>query len=240
MLEIEFTAAEPHYIDLPHPQPAKKFVPSWYKKMSRYMGDHPNRKTDVISVNGELTKSLTIKACVPVLDYQTSGYILPLWQDILVENMPNGGTFFHWANNSFTLLGDHPVGQVKGSPLENETNGGTIYKFFNPWRIKTPPGYSCFFFSPFYHRGDIEILPAIVDTDGMKEVNFPFLFKGRERQTLIEQGTPIVQILPFKREEWTHIVREPRNHETAKERMHFWSRFSRQYRKSYHHKKTFT
>ncbi len=49
-------------------------------------------------------------------------------------------------------------------------------------------------------------MPGIVDTDTFEsEVNFPFVCNGDKYprlKTTIEQGTPYVQVIPFKRESW--------------------------------------
>ena len=236
-MEIKFTSQKPEYIELPHPVPAKKHIPDWYKNMSRFMG--VPRKLDATSNNGVLEKSLTIKACVPVLDFFTSGYIIPLWQDVLVERELSGGLKFNWPDGDVPLIGEHPKAQVKESPFEKESDGTAIYKFLCPWRFKTPPGYSCFFFSPFYHRTDLEILPAIVDTDGMAEVNFPFLYKGQGRENLYSSGTPLIQVLPFKRDDWTHTVEEGSELETRKVKTMFFQSFSKAYKERFHKKKVF-
>ena len=50
------------------------------------------------------------------------------------------------------------------------------------------------------------IIPGIVDTDSYKqEVNFPIVINGDKYDvldTIIKKGTPYVQIIPFKRDNW--------------------------------------
>ncbi len=50
------------------------------------------------------------------------------------------------------------------------------------------------------------ILPGIVDTDAFEnEINFPFILNGDKYpilETTIKMGTPYVQVIPFKRDEW--------------------------------------
>ena len=53
---------------------------------------------------------------------------------------------------------------------------------------------------PFY------VLPAIVDTDKHPiNVNFPFFIR-KDFEGTLPMGTPIMQIIPFKRDIWTHEV----------------------------------
>jgi hypothetical protein len=48
-----------------------------------------------------------------------------------------------------------------------------------------------------------EILPAIIDTDkAITQINLPFVLKDLKFEGTIPAGTPIAQIIPFKRESW--------------------------------------
>jgi len=82
-------------------------------------------------------------------------------------------------------------------------NGDGIPKINNPWAVETPGGYSCLFTPPLNNE-DSPIIPfsGIVDTDSYSApVNFPFQLKEGFRG-LIPAGTPLIQVLPFKRESW--------------------------------------
>jgi hypothetical protein len=46
-------------------------------------------------------------------------------------------------------------------------------------------------------------MEGVVDTDTYNApVNFPFVLKNVNFEGLIPAGTPIAQVIPFKREEW--------------------------------------
>lgn len=190
---------------IPHPKPAGKFVPSWYKKM-----DTVEQTTDIIRDSSVKVDFPTVKKCLPVRDYLTSGYIIPFWQDTLIRK-DSKGIFVDLSPSSKTSsdfnigLSWHGISQVKNTPLENFTDSDKIGKFQCPWTVMTPKGYSTLFFTPFYHDSDVCILPAVVDTDTFKtETNFPFIFKGEECK--IKTGDPLIQALPFKRDDWTSSV----------------------------------
>jgi hypothetical protein len=81
------------------------------------------------------------------------------------------------------------------------------FKFKNNWSIKTPKGYSALFVHPL-NRGDLPFytLSGFVDTDDYNTpVNFPFLIRA-DFEGIIPKGTPIAQVIPIKRESWTHEV----------------------------------
>ena len=73
----------------------------------------------------------------------------------------------------------------------------------NPWAIKTPKGYSTLFTQPMHRESVFTILPGVVDTDTYTApVNFPMVINDPNFEGLIPKGSPIVQVIPFKRDKW--------------------------------------
>jgi hypothetical protein len=238
--KYEFLGKAEYVKHLPHPVPASKAIPEWYKKMpkSRDQKTLMPRKELVWADEdaGGLLSGATMKQCIPVRDYLTSGYIVPLWCEITVS-MENGAPFFGWIDKSPVDIAVHPLYQVMGAPIQQEQNAQYgLAKLLSPWGYKTPPGYSSLFFSPRYYKGLLEILPAIVDTDSQHEVNFPFIYHGNENEhNILRIGEPIIQVVPFKRESWTHTVKEGNFQVDTK----FLSYVTEAYRKTRHKKKSF-
>jgi hypothetical protein len=217
--EIQFIAHE-KYVDYSkenYPVPIKINIPEWFKKL-----DH--------SVD-----SKTVKGCMPFLDTLTSGYLLKLGQDYRIQhNIKNIDTQKRYSlltpalstdsNADETLLkmnvharahplDAHPIFQISGSSLLEKNKFLPVNKFYNPWIIKTPPGYSCLFVSPLNNADDrFSIISAIVDTDTYTQyINFPFIVNGDkypELDTIVKKGTPYVQVIPFKRDNWRMKVKK--------------------------------
>lgn len=189
------------------PVPIRLNIPKWYKDIANHV------------------LNPSIKACMPFLDTLTTGYLLKTPQDLYIhhnKDMPDGtkGTFQRWGLEGKTIVCDslglnfntnnldvHKSDQLKGSPHEKKNKKLPYLKFLNPWIIKTPPGYSCLFVPPLNNTDDrFSIIPGIVDTDSFKqEINFPFVVNGdkySELETRIKKGTPYVQVIPFKKENW--------------------------------------
>jgi hypothetical protein len=178
------------YQDLIAPKPASNLVPDWYKNTESYIGG--DKKPDG---NGG-TKS-TIKRCMPVFDAIIAGYIIKSPADVWVS-IKDGQQYFEWA--SFGLISFHPIDQA---PLHPDKKPHAYPKWNNPWAIKTPKGYSTLFVQPFHRESVFTILPGIVDTDQyFSSVNFPFVVNDPAFEGLIPAGTPIAQVIPFKRESW--------------------------------------
>ena len=192
-----------------HPIPAKLNVPNWYKEL----------KTS--------SEYVTIKSCMPFLDSLTSGYILKMPQDFYIahnymnkDNKPDSSykfsfqgidvneTHAHGVNVNTRQKETHSTKQLgEKCPFNNKNKNLPFYKILNPVIIKTPPGYSCLFVSPLNNRDDrFEIVSGIVDTDTYSNhINFPIIINGDKYpnlETTIERGTPYVQIIPFKRDDW--------------------------------------
>lgn len=179
------------------PKPASNFIPNWYKELESYIDGKK-------APNGNAGTPATIKRCMPVFDAITSGYIIVSPADVYVSQKENEegniSPYYEWANHS--LIQFHPVEQAPNHP---NRNGHTSYpKWLNPWAITTPPGYSVLFVQPLHRESVFSILAGVVDTDTYKAaVNFPFvLHEPSTFEGLIPAGTPIAQVIPFKRDFW--------------------------------------
>jgi hypothetical protein len=181
------------------PQPAFKNIPEWYKNTNPYLDDTKIPRL----VNGGVSSRSTIKKCMPVFDMISSGYILFTPTDIWVtQEKTETGTQPVYTWPSWTGLGFHPIEQAPDLPYNS---GHTIQypKWINPWSIKTSPGCSVMIISPTYRDSIFTILPGVVDTDKyFSNINFPFVLNNINFEGLIPAGTPIAQIIPFKREDW--------------------------------------
>jgi hypothetical protein len=177
-------------IDIEQPQPASKFIPDWYKNMESYIGG--NKKP-----SGDGGTKTTIKRCMPVFDAITAGYIITSPADVYVS-IKNEQQYFEWS--SLGLIQFHPIEQAPEHPNRKPH---AYPKWMNPWAIKTPKGYSVLFTQPMHRESVFNILPGIVDTDTYTApVNFPMVINDPNFEGLIPKGTPIAQVIPFKREDW--------------------------------------
>lgn len=179
-----------------HPTPSIGHIPDWYKSIKRNYD--PSEAELKQSWKTKFLPQGTVKKCIPVLDALGAGYIYSLPIEVM----------FNYESGRFVSLPDiemiqtHTPDQIMGWQATNEYIP-MAYKWRNFNIIKTPPGWSCLFTHPL-NRMDLPFhtLSGVVDTDKHPApVNFPFLMKhGFEGK--IPVGTPIVQIIPFKRADW--------------------------------------
>lgn len=180
------------------PYPAVKQLPKWFLDMDPYEnleGYPPDKKLHFRN----RTANATFKKCVPLLDGMSAGYIIPLWADIMIEQnkeIPD----IYWRTNIDVFSVHGKSSREIPAPAGYDQ---VVYKYNNCWIPQTPKGYSCLIISPFgYSDLPFKAVPAIVDTDrSTLELIFPVWIKtGLEG--IVEKGTPMVQVIPFKRDDW--------------------------------------
>jgi hypothetical protein len=190
MTKIKFTNTS-GYDEILKPVPASTMVPAWYKETDSYVDG-------VKSPSGAGKTKATIKRCMPVFDAISAGYLILLPADVWVS-IRDGEQYFEWAN--FDLLAFHPIEQA---PLHPAKNQYAYPKWNNYWSIETPKGYSVQIIQPMHRESVFTILPGIVDTDRYNPpINFPMVINDPKFEGMIPKGTPIAQVIPFKRENWT-------------------------------------
>jgi len=202
---IEFTPTSKNALLFP-PEPIKKNIPDWFKNISatiegsNFTAKHFN--------DFDIQTNLTIKKCVPFMDYMTSGYLIKCHTDILIDpREDNEIKNFEWRFPG----GPPPIGQHSFAQCPVHTMGSkrSYIKFNNQWVIKTPSGYSCLFMQPLNLENELfKLFPAIVDTDVYdNNINFPG-FITTEENFMIPAGHPLMMVFPFKRDEWRAKVNQ--------------------------------
>lgn len=203
--EIIFTSPLEGIID--PPKPSLLTIPESYKNLSKNIEDH------------ESPGARTVKACIPFLDALTVGYIISFPADfcfrVKEEKNDKGEVRHHikaFMNDmmpktalDYFSIETHNHQQMPPSLRSSYRTMDIIFKILNPWHIKTPPGYSCIFTNPFNRNTPFKIIDGIVDTDSYPvTINFPaFWTKDTSvKDTIVEKGTPLALVIPFKREQW--------------------------------------
>jgi hypothetical protein len=189
------------------PRPAKTVLPEWFRKIAPIDLEHV----------GARDNGITIKRCMPFLDALSTGWILPLAAEVRLEIKDGGKTVDSGWEFDRTMVSNHSPHQIAGHP----NTPRPPCKFHNYWTIRTAAGWSCLFLPPLNRpNGVFEVVAGIVDTDTYAaHIHFPFFPIGPDGVHIIEKGTPLVQIFPFRRAD-AAIECEVRaeNEEEARER----------------------
>jgi len=196
---INFKARSKTEFDVqPKPYPAVKQLPEWFTQASPHYGSERFPDDGKLHFRNREANN-TYKKCVPLLDGLSAGYIIPLWADVMIEQ-ENNFPCIYWKTrlDVFELHGS-PSREIP-APVGYDQ---VVYKYINTWIPQTPKGYSCLIISPLgYNDLAFKAVPAVVDTDkSTLELVFPMWVKtGFEG--IVEKGTPMIQIIPFKRDDW--------------------------------------
>ena len=228
---IEFTTQDKLALEMFPPVPASAVIPDWYRTLPLSVSECTYKER----IRGGPGTQFSVKGCIPILDYLTSGYVLRLHTDVgfTVEAINGEDVLWWYTGNGPECVSMHHHVQL---PIQIDGVRKSYVKFSLPWTIKVPSGYSCLFYQPeFLFNEHLRLLPAIVDCDSYtQQINFPgyFLKHGSFK---IEAGTPLVVVLPYKRDEWASSV----NFAPDVSPSPIARYFERGYKKLFHSKKSF-
>ena len=173
------------------PGPSRGFIPKWYK-------DSPKFTTGKMDFNDEGGLNKNYKMCIPFLDIMMAGYMIELPYDLLIEKIGDQISFGWSDSEPLIKTRKNLVGMPRPAGHYDQAYSWTFY-----WGVKTPPGYSAIITHPF-NRHDLPFVTTsgIIDSDQFSQGGeIPFFLKDGFTG-IIEAGTPIAQIIPFKREDW--------------------------------------
>jgi hypothetical protein len=196
------------------PSPTQSVIPDWYKDADRFAkmpnGEYHKAPKEVCPFPKEGTtddygKIPTWKACPAIMDAFSTGYVIKTPCDI---------TFFKTDYGSIDVKVEDPKHKdfcTKRLAMPQFVHPEGFYKdhfaWYSEWGLELPEGYSALFMTPM-NRFDLPFLntTGIVDSDKVHLLGtFPF-FIAKDWEGTIPAGTPYIQILPFKREDWVHEV----------------------------------
>lgn len=172
--------------DSSNPSSVKKDVPDWFVDSSRFW------------FSGEQS-SLSFKACPALIDAFLTGYFLKTPCDIefvrindrLEVKLPPEYKVFC-----------EPRPDMQGFPVPHGYDKNHFHWYPN-WMPGLEDGYSALYVSPL-NRFDLPFITVsgIIDSDKMNTPGLMPFFIKEGFEGVIKKGTPFVQIIPYKREEW--------------------------------------
>jgi hypothetical protein len=174
------------------PTPAINYLPDWWRSGTPYIKNEENPTGKKLIIDN-FESNASFKKCTPMLDLLGAGYIVPLWSDVFIEEFDNG-VGIKWRVTK-QVFDDH-ANQDVAVPEGYHKNG---FKFLNRWIPQLPKGYSALIIPPVgYPNGIFRPIPAIVDYDSTPHPLFPPGFIKEGFNGILEKGTPMFQIIPFK------------------------------------------
>jgi hypothetical protein len=187
-----------HYNDTETaPCPTAKVIPKWWHDADIYIKDFYGNP--VSNANKDGGKMLNFKACPAMLDTFTTGYTLVTPCDIE----------FYEKNNRIKakvplkfddFVGERPASDGFQVPFGYDKNH---FHWYANWAPQLPEGYSSLYVQPINHF-DLPWLTVggIIDSDKVTTSGLIPFFIQNGFTGVVPAGTPYLQIIPFKREDW--------------------------------------
>ena len=213
----------------------KNVIPEWFKKIEKFSG-------------GKLSifpSTITVKSCAPFMDTFLTGYYMPLPVDLLVEQTINGPritwNFFDLEYKETDFVIERDTGMVPTLPIPKGFHNNH-FSWSTKQVLKVENGYSLLITHPL-NRDDLPFrtLSGVVDTDNYHlPVQFPFHYiSDSEGTSIIKKGTPLCQIIPFKRDNWEMETLEYDQEKNDKRRFEHSRQIIRSYKNQYWERKKF-
>ena len=147
--------------------------------------------------------------CPGMLDYHMTGYIITAYTDLHIKANKAGVIVIP---EPFAILTDMERDLMKPAPFEYKIVEGmvpfkdNVFKNVNkvpmPWAVFTKRGYSAYVLPVLMHpefADRIFIYPGVVDYDQFHSLSLIFSVT-KECEFVIPAGTPLLHVIPFKRE----------------------------------------
>lgn len=204
-LKIKFTqsalTSEPIFSS---PEPAVKHVPEWYKSLSKFNKSNDEITLDPVNNLGTDGAQVSTKMCMPFFDALTAGYMYVLEDDLFVSLDKDGKPALSWKG-PLMLADKRPIIDI----VVPDNCHPIHYGWRMNWYYETPPGYSVLITHPM-NRYDLPfyVQSGIVESDIWGLPVFITFFLKRNFQGVIPKGTPIMQIIPFKRDNWELEIKD--------------------------------
>jgi len=192
----------------------------------------------------ERTGTHKFSACPGMHDYYRVGYIVPAWEDFEIIVDEKGITINIGRSTRFVCSPYEKMVQSVVTGIANIDDDINLHaiKLVCPWKVFTKPGYSAFVIPALYHSPflrELFVYPGIVDYDQYHTINVMFT-PVKKMHVKIYAGTPLLHVIPYKREDMTAEVGLISQHEQGLANFTFRSGAPGLFRKLFHQKKTTT
>lgn len=193
------------------PSPSINARPDWWKDMGKYFHNDGTR------LPKDLTHNLfaTVRNCPGIDDTFNFGYTVYFPVDFYIDATDQDEIYCFApdvdtssiSSTNLNIVEINSKIMMSSFKISNDFHPVSM-KINSLWGIKTDPGYSIWISQPV-HQNDLpfKIVDGIVDSD-VYPLRFPISFFVRKNfKGVLKAGTPMYQVIPFKREDFvSHIV----------------------------------
>lgn len=185
--------------DLFPPKPSVNFLPDWWKALS------PTET--VIGEYGVERKFSTMKKCEGFIDLYKSGFMIPMWADLIIRHSENNYTYEYSNGGLIDPFGEDVQKLSEHARLQMGYNFQNYHhaKISVPWLFTEKTGVKFHLVSPIWSNSDkwknVVIVPGSFHLNFVHRPNVNcFLLKEKATSTF-NCGDPLIQIIPQSEKE---------------------------------------
>jgi hypothetical protein len=223
IIRFASVAGHPYVSDVTNIKLAKDVIPDFVKLQK---GKPPSEK---------------FLNCPGMSDFLRAGYIIPAWTDFEIKANRSGTFIKQLEDYTNTGLNQKLSFKLVDGLVPLNEVPGTVNKIPIPWAVFTKRGWSAYVIPAHYHSPFLKYLymyPGIIDHDKFSQLNWVFsAMQSCEIQ--VPAGTPLLQIIPFKREIVTGISMRGTDYHHDFHKYGYPSKWRSAYRRLFHQKKEF-
>lgn len=178
------------------PVPARKILPDWWNESDTFVKDWDGKP--VANWDGK-GKMFSFKACPAMLDTFQTGYLLVTPCDLEFYEK-NGKIKVKIPLGFDDFVGERPPMQGFSTPMGCSPSH---FHWYANWAPELPEGYSSLYVPPINHFELPWItVGGIIDSDKVTNSGLIPFFLKEGFTGIVPAGTPYLQVIPFKREDW--------------------------------------
>lgn len=242
MAKIYFQKLHPELCDfIKKPAPAISATPSWWKLGEKHILNESSPFAN--------RENATMRSCPAINDAFNFGYTIFTPIDLFINSKDKDDIFWSASIDSKYLepqsnIEEPFISFISGENISlyqrSEEYHKIIGKMNTFWGIKTDPGYSIWITNPINNTNlPFKILDSVVDSDKLPTVSpYSFLIKNNF-EGIIKAGTPFLQVIPFRRENFVSEITERNIQEEKNIFFKLNSTFSNSYKKYFWTRKKF-
>lgn len=169
-------------------------------------------KIEPVQIAKEFNKGLyfekeefSIRSCPGVRDVLSTGYIIPLWQDLIIKyNNQSGieiipsGTMIDHQGQPFADIQFHGEKELAGYSFGAEYFNFSM-KLRCPWYVRTAPNTSLLMIPCFYNENPhFTVASGITTSDVYPMLLAQIILRKFTGEITLKKGTPLFQLLAIK------------------------------------------
>lgn len=185
---------------------ASKLMPDWMKKAFEHYKSRKETEDDYAP---------HIAKCPGIVKLMTTGYIVPMWHDVILENNSMDGNF-KWTAPEKSL-----EDYLEGKPLfekhfgegvldfvpRTRNQSKTLVKINTPWNVVSPVKL---LFNPIPYPDDFifEASSGVLDTTDSSNINIQGWWNITHGRHYLNAGYPLLHIIPLTEKPLKLVVRD--------------------------------